>query len=342
VASLIAKQPWYRFSDYEIVEDVIRPAAGARFEQFDMSELWSDSSAGRDDYISPTQAAIALLGDIEAAEGTPADRVQRQEALILSWCRRYGLLGLIGFRVLQLSTPARWVGEHDAWEHIEIMRLGGTWIWRGITASGEDAPHDSGGVTFMDESLIVDGLPRAVVLDAGFADHLVARFFPASEQAAMRETDSADLSVLESEDFWSGYMRSETFWRAYGEEMADFTTSLRRLRGSLERWSNGSTSGTRPGLNTLLHWLNYAAAGVSLAPVRDGDEAGLRFMSSSLLALMAVAGAQDLAGEWRMLECRCGRPFLARHHLQKWHSESCREMYKKRDLRARVKKERTS
>ncbi len=324
MASLIAHSPWFRFSDYEVVDGVVRPCADAQFEVFDLPSLWPIAPLDAADCVTPTQAALELLADLEEADAeSPRHQVRRNE-LLTAWCRRYGPLGLLGHEVLRLTTPAvRAIDESGdvEWRSLEFNRVGGIWVPQVLTTLGDQPDEDAGSLTFLLADFPeADRLPLTYTIEPGYIDQdLAPRFFRGLTPQR-----------LSSQDFWNGFMRSEEFWRSYGEPVCLIQEALVRLRDSLQKVaSGGRDGGSSP-------WLTFLTASVSLVPTSGEDGPGLGLVGSSLLALLAVAGIQDLSGDWRLLQCRCGRWFLASHHLQRWHSESCRQRYKKRDSRARA------
>jgi hypothetical protein len=339
--------PWGRFSNYEIADGAIRVAAGATFTPYDLAALWDDTQEGLVSYVPPTKAAIDLLGEIEAVEGTLKDRDEKKNELILEWCRTYGLFGLIGLRVLALNSPA-WRAEvsgEPGWEYAEVARIGSRWRVDTVGTVGSDPPDESnhvqlvwehysetgGELGFDVENEAVSGAlwfsffldPKTIrPMSATWSDGGSLTPDEESWYGSLRWRPESGPEYLGTEAFWYGFMLSEDFWRSYGEGVLDFVEALQRLRAALQGPDDRA-------------WTVLTTGGVSWT-VQSGPDGGqqLALASTNLLSLLLVAGLQDIGGEWRLQECRCGRVFMARHHLEKWHNTRCRERYKKRDQRS--------
>lgn len=87
-------QTWWRFSEYEVRDGYILPAAGA---QLSASRPWDgywDREKKRDDQ-PPYQSLAALLDKFEVSDGGEPLLTQGAIDAVLSWVNDYGLLGVL-------------------------------------------------------------------------------------------------------------------------------------------------------------------------------------------------------------------------------------------------------
>ena len=102
---------WWRFDRYDVGQDYIRPADGARLECFDPWQQHAELARHRRDYEPPYVTLARLCEKVTDAQGVaePYDPVpQGVLDAVADWCAQWGLLGalLLG---LQALTPAiRW------------------------------------------------------------------------------------------------------------------------------------------------------------------------------------------------------------------------------------------
>src|SRR6266540_6845331 len=92
---------WWRFDRYELRDDYIRPAAGARLEEYDPWLPHNLLRGGEPDGEAPYASLPALLEALEvmpagygASQQPYALTTQGRERL-LAWCGQHGLLGML-------------------------------------------------------------------------------------------------------------------------------------------------------------------------------------------------------------------------------------------------------
>ena len=126
-ARALAAGSWWRFSRYEIRDGYIRPAPGARLRRYDPWKRWHKTRAvnrrsdGSVRGATPYRELLEMLNKLEyrsvgadSPEFTPAQvdmlagpLTADSEQRILNWCARYGLLGILQHRLLQVVLSPR-------------------------------------------------------------------------------------------------------------------------------------------------------------------------------------------------------------------------------------------
>src|ERR1035441_3469048 len=103
---------WGKFSQYEIHNDHIRPAPGAHFERYDPWEFYREGrkiSGGQPPYQTLIDLAITLGAYRDSESGHWGYRQwlwnSAQRAQVLSWCARFGLLGILPHVALSIDLP---------------------------------------------------------------------------------------------------------------------------------------------------------------------------------------------------------------------------------------------
>src|SRR5271157_953206 len=85
---------WWRFEEYEISDDYIRPRWGTRLVEYDpWAGFWRGSRAR----VShrPYEELVNLVRGIRVSERGDVELDAAQEQTLLGWCSRHGLLGLL-------------------------------------------------------------------------------------------------------------------------------------------------------------------------------------------------------------------------------------------------------
>jgi hypothetical protein len=96
---------WWRFSAYEVVAGVIRPARQARLEEYDPWVLYTSSRSG-EETVPPYQSLVNLLRSTRFRpfeDGFVLDA--ESEGELLAWCDEFGLLGILPQRIMAIALP---------------------------------------------------------------------------------------------------------------------------------------------------------------------------------------------------------------------------------------------
>src|ERR1700688_2300599 len=133
---------WWRWTRYEISNGYIRPAREARLQVYDPWKVWLEtrSLAKNSDQQklqeAPYQALLALLDELRYRQPgdipldfKPGDLnmmlaslTADSEEKTLEWCARYGLLGVLPHRAVQVTlAPQRG-------SQIQYAKIGAGWI----------------------------------------------------------------------------------------------------------------------------------------------------------------------------------------------------------------------
>ncbi len=227
---------WWRFTDYEIqpagsgglsAEDwarhgLIRPAAGADLVEYDPWEEYLKSRT-RGSAIEPAHQTFVSLSERISFDINRKLRPDSAEA-ILTWCRRYGLLGAVPQFYMSLPAGTREIVSLDQkvvcpFAHV---RVAGSWRTR-----EQEGP------------VIAAGLRNAVVA----RPDLLNRYFPGVEDAERIETTAEGYRAIP-------YLPlTEEFWRIYGEPVSVFGAFARNLGLTIKRLTSTPlrSSGREPG-----------------------------------------------------------------------------------------------
>jgi len=130
---------WGKFSKYEIDNDRIRPARDAHFERYDPWEIYRKSretSAVQTPYQSLMELASKLGAYRDGESGQWGYKKWKwddaQRAQILSWCARFGLLGILPHIALSIDLPPRGhsQGIVKLYTYRGYIRINGEWTER--------------------------------------------------------------------------------------------------------------------------------------------------------------------------------------------------------------------
>ena len=147
---------WFRYSRYEMLNGVVVRAEASELTQYDPWENFRKNEGKYRTVVQPYTALLNLHSSLKQAEGRgirPSPVVIRPsddpligpqndaDSLILDWCNRHGLLGLVPVLSNSIFFPRK-AGKDDGWNHASHhVRRGGTW---GSTSLNWD-PNNAGG-----------------------------------------------------------------------------------------------------------------------------------------------------------------------------------------------------
>lgn len=348
----VATGVWWRFDRYELHQGYIRPALNANLEMY---EPWDEFELARKTKRSrsplPYQALFDLLEELKlrpspSPTGFWAITSKEAEAILLDWCKRYGLLGILPHQALTVTLAARWRTMNQrtrqpsfpAFTHMYRTSLG----WRqervyprgGLERRG--SPPLRGSLVQLDQlpagtqepHVILQDLQSEIVREESLLETW-RRFFPS-------------VPLEEAETFDYPQMLSEEFWFLYAEPLDDFVRAAWTLRDALANLAKSTavrhhkekeSAPLREGLD-LLHAL-VSPVRQALDPLPDRTFRQ-RWVSPSLLGSFATMALEAVSGGARVLLCRsCGIPFVAEAYQALYCSNKCRYRGEKRAQRAR-------
>jgi hypothetical protein len=325
---------WWRWTRYEISNGYIRPARGARLQVYDPWKVWLETRPRAKNSNqeklreTPYQALLAVLGELRyrrpgdiPLDFTPRDLnlmlaslTTDSEEKILEWCARYGLLGVLPHRAVQVTLAP------ERGSQIQYAKIGAGWIAT-KRANERQSPVR----------------PRAVLQPlrgTGAAAESLSvtwsRFFP-------------DVPQDQRETFSYPEPLTKEFWTQYAEPLADFlsgTHALRELHQAIRLFQAQSAVVRRLGkLQAALAggpelMCEGLVAGVSIAlQWSRSRQVHLKWVAGSLLASLTMMMLQDLSSG-RALQCPgCGRPFVSGAYQARYCSVRCRWVVQKREYR---------
>ncbi len=341
---------WWRFSRYEIRGGYICPAPNARLSQYDP---WTATEQkGR-----PFESLLKLMHGIDYdLEGTfvnsatghgevnmPALTPAATER-ILNWCARYGLLGIALQQMRALVLAPRWARSFTtkrlprSWMGAELrhyVRTSGSWYGgtsvgahrNGVT-EGDLVPSDLWSSRWPKPGCYVDTeYPVASTRHQGFEGLAV---LPLRETWA-HFTLGVPPGDEETYDYATPY--SSRFWREYGEAVIDFLGAAQTLSRGLEALK---VREQRAGIEVSPQVVRargrrildefLAATNPVVLEEPEGNQR-IVFRSPSLLGMMAVMAAEDVATGGSMQRCaneRCQTSFVTTSRRERYCSARCR------------------
>jgi hypothetical protein len=313
------KGEWWRFDRYEIERGCIRPAAGARLESYDPWQEFLQSH--KETRGQPPYRDLVVL--MEKAKMIPGIRVphclsDESQSLILSWCRRYGLLGVLLSRWEQVRLAAQGLGSDNP-----VQR-------RYVRAFGDS-------VEVSEISIHIPDL-KAVALIHGLDDLVIheeplgktwAHFFP-SVPFEQRETFPYPVPY------------SDEFCRLYAEPLDHFYLAAKRFTDAIPLVGRKQSASDLPSLYRTLDVLDILRRPVnSVLEWHDDGRLTSRTVAPSLLASFVEMFAQDQAFDRPTLECACCHtPFVSSSYLAQYCSLACRYRQQKRNVRQKIRQAR--
>ena len=351
---------WWRHDRYEIRERHIRPADNARLVAYDPWEARLGSRIGQKEASPPYESLSGLIDDIEFhSKGRFAPE---SELMVVEWCARYGLLGVLLQRVRWVVLAPRWtlpaelsdpenrpIPSDRALNLVPVVRrfsrssLGWVSTYSPNFAKGEllgvpDGPGRRGALVSKENH--PDEWANTGVLVESMTDLAVdfeplgktwARYFP---DVPREETESYEYPLPTTKEFWA----------KYAEPVDAFIGGARALRTALKNLQTTRVGFSRKEAQHVslgMARLNALAAPASLALYpRDDGSLQQRWVSPSLLASYAMMIMQDCTENRRVIPCdNCKKLFVSDSYQSKYCSIQCRNTFQKR--RYRQKKKRT-
>ncbi len=352
----VAAGVWWRFDRYEIHDNRIGPAPGAKLEMYDPWAIYREAR------VPPYRSLLALLDEIgfqPKGQHNLYRLTQESEAKVLSWCESYGLLGVLLHRaqaiilaprlepslleqlasgaaqdgdVPLMPTQHRYFRTNEGWRDWAQNTLGkggyrvvGEPELEGTLVAPQDIPP-----AWSSPHVVLQKLERNELEEEPLGKTL-GPFFPT-------------VTPEDRETFSYPRPTSEDFWKLYAEPLHEFyvgaNTLLRAIQG-LARINPKSTASEEDERSLwrgipLLHAL-LAPVSPTIRPLNDGSFEQ-RWVAQSLLASYAMMVLQDLAENKRPRSCKvCKKLFLSADSRALYCSRKCRHTEQKRRWRAKEK-----
>jgi len=320
---------WWRFSSYEIRDGCIRPAKGAKLEWYDP---WSDFQYTREQTVGQAPASVqpgyqSLLDLVHKLEYLPGQSsnpnflTPESQAMILEWCQRHGLLGVL----------------HSRWEAIRLAPQHddrGSWSqWKYSRGFGQviQDQHSKGDVEDRTAGVLIHTLDD-LTLEEELPSKTWSRFFPGVEYSKRDTFSYPPPYTLE-------------FCQLYGEPLTDFCNTAKMLVGAISHIGGKppKIKGDQVARGRALDVINLLRRPVNsvLNLSEDGSLTAHR-EAPSLLASFADMFAEDQLYGRSTLQCTCcGTLFVSSSYQAQYCSVTCRLRQQKRRLRAQMKQART-
>ncbi len=335
---------WWLFSDYHIYEPpwtaekpavkeyfrYVRPTPGSELETYDIS-----LSSTKTSLVAESCRSFLAL-DLE------------DEAAILDWCRRYGLLGILPESTVLVRLKPRWkflsdapqsrqlvatqrehIRTHVGWSPIDrriLIKEGEFHIVPDDEHRLEDYLHrlvDPGDTTLPEPQALTSVLFHTRYEQQTLAQS-VGRFFPG--------VPTPDLEIYQYPT-----PLSDPFWCEYAEPLENFRSAARGFRDMLDGLRLNTPLNELPleAQRRLLNSRSQLHALLSVSPALGFQEDGTftpKWAFSSLLAIFAFAIRQDLLGGKTIRHCKrpkCRTLFLTGQGNREYCSSRCRQAEEK-------------
>ena len=116
---------WWRYTKYEVRGEHIAPASDATLECYDPWDQYHRSQVDSG-VPAPYQTLLKLAADLQDSRNEPDKAVR----LILDWCSRFGLLGILPHTAIRIDLPVRYLADVSSFNPVirTHTRTGGRWI----------------------------------------------------------------------------------------------------------------------------------------------------------------------------------------------------------------------
>ena len=329
---------WWKYERYEISHSsplsVIRPATQAKGVAYDP---WSFFEANRGKYRKVNTLWGELAEIVRRLDLNPHDLSvlsPEGESLVLDWCNKYGLLGLLPASAYSITLPPVWERSETSHPVTVIQRryyrTAGTWTtstdYKGLTASeapgsqwspGEPLPANAIGKFRLKppQTLYWDWEEYSWRTDEG--NVRLSWFFSANPP-------SGQFPQPLSDDFWTVYQEPIATWvrvAAMFSEAIELVSRYAIDRYVGKEWFDDELDR----VNTSLWRLNSLAAAESHQYEFGRTALKREWASASLLSAMAEMFLQDILARRRAFRCKmCQRIFVSNDPRSCYCSVRCR------------------
>jgi len=296
-------QTWWRHPAYFIREGRIEPERTDEATAYDPWEgFWV---AGRGSHRASQRPYVELMNLVEKLKGCdPPDfaLADDQEHELLSWCGRYGLLGIFPHECLLARGEVIRVGRERCQRQL-VRHSGG---WQDVYLEIDEEPGRNESVAVLQT---LWG-PEVVGFDSAWRP-----FFP-------------DLSP----PFEPLTPQSEFFWEDYVEPIGTFLEYATRLSQAINDLLQPKDALNRRHALWVLN--SMASACTSELVETDRGHFALRWRSPSLIGTLAQMAMQDVLHRRFTARCPCGAFVASTHPDTRYCGPQHRELFRKRNQRA--------
>jgi hypothetical protein len=358
---------WWRFQRYELRDGIIRPVRGAKLAEYDPWKEFYDAQARYKDRLRPYTELVNLVSTL--GEELACQRLHGKSRMVLSrkvkkvlldWCNRFGLLGVLLQRTFSVVLAPRW--KFDSRLH-EMTGYGGTKgakyqeLWPTLCRYN----RSNDGWTSISSTDLSDPRSEARQRSAQWENKLVQerdrpQAWPRPGALILKSVEDGewrveplsktwakffpDVKATDQETYWYPKPLTESFWRAYAEPLDMFYASACKLASAIEMLPsldvNGKVVLSEHGEG--VQWLNnlHAPNGLALEIQEDGS-VRQKWMAFSLIEILARMASLDLTKQRSIKQCRaCGNIFAATVYRTLYCSTRCRTRTQKQVQRTNL------
>jgi len=343
---------WHRYDRYIIADNAIRPAAGASLIRYDPWEMF-ESVKGKYRTVQTLWGEfIELAQFLQDDAGNMFKPTAKGESLILDWCNRYGLLGILPNWADRIVLPPTYerahpyygqaVGPYQRFTVQQIhARISGEWFTHEWTRGYQ------GGIADYREWIPGSVVPRSE-WPSGTEEPGAIWGLESNWASADRRRDlfqffvdlppNGQIPKPLSHKFWKMYQEPLSVWMPSAVNFSVRVQSLStfaRIRYFREKPPQGQ-------LHAFLEqamWLVKCLASAQSYHYEFGPYKIKReLVSASLLAVMAEMFLLDtMARRWALRCGRCRKLFVSNDNRAKYCSPRCRDTAQMRRHRANLK-----
>jgi hypothetical protein len=330
---------WWRFSRYEITsKGVIKPAKDAKLERYEPWVEYYSLKGKRDQGKPPYESLLQLCAALypTGVWFSPYPIAKEREQLVLDWCCRNGLLGILLEYTYRLNLnpahrPKRGGEDHEI--GLSYVRRGGYFGY-----GDESGPLTSRKDT--EPSVILENFSDKAALSGGFGPFDIVveplsktwhRFFP---NVRATKINSYRYPEPHSDNFWLNYGEPLEFFAEFVRFFYEAARSLSwRQEGAPEFENDSRRVIAASRLSSLT-----SRVSTHLDCHEDGS-LSQRWSAFSLLTSYAMMLHLDMLGGRRLIQCRkCNRPFMSNAYQAEYCSTRCRNTVQKRRYRENLEK----
>ncbi len=334
----IGSGKWWRFTDYVIQGNYIRPAKNAKLETYDPWILYNQSRDQRELVDSPYSSLLKLSKklsiELELTTGESPTVAQEHlppesQEILLDWCRQYGLLGILPASCVQVDLAPVWTMDHapqakrgPTAQYKRYVRAEGAWkeltIFLHLSRSGSvkaGKPLDPKIYKPFNLPNVSNFSMLDFDLDNSELSTTWGKFFP-------------DLTKERRSDYQYPCPNTKDFWHEYAEPVVDFIAEASVFADELGTMQNQEDTA----------YLNWLASAVVPTLVNTDGEFRLEWKGSTLLNSFALMAAMDITIGRSLRNCkRCELPFLTGSEKGLYCSSTCRKSAQIQRYRVRIR-----